>query len=104
MSKAVRSHLSFLNFLRTATNAQRKAVLQVASREEIDALSEIILNILKGIVNVSLQEKAALRKRRAVLQQIASPYASVKSRRESLIKITTVLPLALRSVILTKQK
>lgn len=103
MNRAVRSHLSFLNFLRTATNVQRKAILQTASREEIDAVSEIVVNILKGVINLSLREKTTLRKYRSALHQIANSSASLKSRKKFLVKINKVLPLALRGILLKQR-
>ena len=53
MSFKLDKHRSFLNLLLNGENSQKKALLKTASDEQIRMLSEIVLNILGGVIPVS---------------------------------------------------
>lgn len=61
MSKALRSHLQYLNFLNTATKQQRLGIIKASSIDQINILSEIVKNLLQGNVSISTIDQMALR-------------------------------------------
>lgn len=99
MSKAVRSHIKFLNFLQTSSKKQRRSVLLVASKNEVNVLSEIILNLLKGNLSLSQKEKIQLKKYRSSFHLISNHSTSLSIRRKYLLKLLNIIPILIRSVI-----
>lgn len=51
---------SFLELLQHAENTQKKALLKTASDEQVRILSEIVYNILGGVIEISAKSKQDL--------------------------------------------
>lgn len=84
--KRIRRHQAFLqNVLKQANRNKRNALLQQAKADEINALSELSLNLLRRHIPVTMGTVQRMRSHNA-LRAIASRRDSVKKCRKALLK------------------
>ena len=80
-------------------NERRKALLDLATKQEIDAISECLLNIVNGCVRIPPGKLAKLRKITRHLRDLTNKRCSFKRRKQILKQqggfLTTILPVAL---------
>ena len=78
---------------------RRKALLDVATKQEIDAISECLLNIVNGRVRISPSKIGKLKKIKRHLKDLTNKRCSFKKRKEILKQeggfLTSILPVAL---------
>ena len=75
---------SFLKLLHKAKPAYRKTLLQEASPEVIKLLSDCALNILKGSILLTQQEKRRLKPHKKKLRTLANKRTSIKTKKKIL--------------------
>ena len=93
----------YLSLLANAKDRKRrKALLEIATKNEIDSLSEIIWNLVNGKVRVSPSKLKQLRKVKKHLHHLTNKRLSYKKRKNILMKtpqqggfLTALLPVAL---------
>ena len=86
MSARMRHNTPLLQLLSGCHVKQRKAILDTLTEEQLRALCEIVVNILKGTVNLSPKQKQKLRKRKRILYQLASKSVPSKTKKELLVQ------------------
>ena len=87
MDSRVKRQAAFLkSVLREADDHKRKEQFRMANGDQINAVSELALNVMKGIVPVSNQAKARLRPYANTLRQLCRRRAGIKARRQLLMK------------------
>lgn len=74
--------------LREADANKRKQLLQLANADQINTVSELVLNVLKGHAPRSRYTIDRLRPHAQVLRQMSKPRSSIKRRREVMIHQT----------------
>lgn len=85
--KRIRRRRVFLqNVIKQANGHKRKALLQQAKADEINALSELSLNLLKRRLPVTDEALERLAKHKKVLRQVGNRRTSLKSRRQAFLK------------------
>ena len=83
----IRGQKTFLKAITAAAHRNaRKDLIKHANKDQINAISEIVLNLLKNNVPVSPVTMARLRPYKYVLRQIGNRSVSLKKRRQSLIQ------------------
>ena len=75
---------SYLKLLHRAKPAYRKTLLQEAKPEVIKILSDCALNILKGKLLLTQQEKRKLQPHKKKLRRLANKRTSVKAKKKIL--------------------
>lgn len=95
MVKCLERNSEFINNLFKSPFKSRKRLINKASRDNIDSLSEIALNILKGNVSLSPQHKKKLKKHKEKLRNLAQKNISFKKRKGLLVQRGGFLPLLL---------
>ena len=75
---------AYLKLLHKAKPAYRKVLLEKASPEVIKLLSKCALNIIKGQIMLTQQQKTALRPHKKKLQRLASKKVSMKNKKKIL--------------------
>ena len=73
-----------LEALQLTENKQRKKLINSASPEQINTISEIILNMLQGNINIKGTHKTKLNHHKRSLRALASKGLSVKKRKKIL--------------------
>ena len=85
--KRIRRNLPFLrNVLKTANRRRRNDLLRHANKDQINSVSELVLNTLKNNIPLSPVTMAKLRPYRRSLRTIGKRRSSLKKRRETLQK------------------
>ena len=86
MAGRVKAQSPFLReVLQEANAARRKQLFRMADREQINAMSELVLNTLKGNVPISKDTKRRLKPHANTLRHLGRPRVSVKARRNILV-------------------
>ena len=84
--KRVKRHLPFLkSILQEANRLKRQDLLKHANADQINALSEVVLNLLKNKIPITPPIMAKLRPHKSTLREVGRRKNSVKRRRELLI-------------------
>ena len=84
--KRVNRHLPFLkSILQEANRLKRQDLLKHANADQINALSEVVLNLLKNKIPITPPIMAKLRPHKSTLREVGRRKNSVKRRRELLI-------------------
>ena len=84
-----RVHHPFLRaVLRAADANKRKQILQLANADQINAVSELVLNVIKGVAPRSRYTIERLRPYKTILRQLTKPCSSIKRRRQLMMNQT----------------
>ena len=84
--KRLRRQLSFLrSVLKEANRFKRQELLQHANVDQVNAVSELVLNLLKNNIPVTSPIMAQLRPYKKVLRDLGRRQPSVKKRRQWLV-------------------
>lgn len=82
--RMVRQKPFLQSILREAKHARRKAKLEYANKDQINAVSELVLNTLKGRVPISQATHQRLAKHKSVLRKLARRTTSLKTKKQLL--------------------
>lgn len=82
--RMVRQKPFLQSILREAKHARRKAKLEYANKDQINAVSELVLNTLKGRVPISQATHQRLAKHKNVLRKLARRTTSLKAKKRLL--------------------
>jgi hypothetical protein len=74
-------------------------LIRIASPDNINAISELALNTLKGNVKLNLKQKSKLKKFKKSLRKLANKRFSVKSRKSLLLQEGGFLPILIAPVL-----
>ena len=80
----LQEHATFLRLLANSKSAMQRKLITTATKDQIDTLSEIALNFLKGIIPIQPHQFAKLKQSAKKLRHLASQGMSAK-RREMLL-------------------
>jgi hypothetical protein len=84
MSRRLRDNADFLRVLAKSNPKLRRAILKCCNPELIKAVCEVALNVLKGVVPVSEQQKKKLKRYKRVLRALTDKKVSITKKREFL--------------------
>ena len=76
------------SILQESNRFKRQALLQHANKDQINAVSEMVLNLLKNNIPVKPQTLRTLQRHKNVLREVGKRKNSVKRRRQHLLKQT----------------
>ena len=82
----MRNNAAFLRLLSSCHCKQRKALLETLTEEQLKTVCEVILNILKGTVDLSPKQKKTLRRKKRLLYQLASKSVPSKTKKQLLVQ------------------
>lgn len=92
MSHLLGRNIEFLEKLNNASPDEAKLFLEQATEDNILALTELALNILKGKLNISLDTYLQLKDHSDLLRKISKKSVSVKNKRKWLMRSLEILP------------
>lgn len=97
MSDRVRRNIDFLTVLTKCNKKQRKALLEHCDKELILTISEIAINVLKGVVQLTPAQTAKLRRFRKQLRALADRQVPLKHKKSHIVQsggslLLTLLP------------
>ena len=109
MSAIVRRALPLLKVLVDATPKLKKAIIKHAPTELVTAISEIVLNLIKGVIKLTAQQKKRLSRYKKEPLALAKKKVSLGKKRKILVQkggsaaVSILVPLAL-SLLSSKLK
>ena len=101
MSSVVKRALPLLKVLADSNPKLKKAIIQYASPDLVTAISEIALNMLKGIIKLTHQQKQRLSRYKKEFRSLAKKNLSIKKKRKLLVQkgggagLAALLPLVI---------
>lgn len=97
--KRIKENAVFLKAASTAHPQQGKALVQTAKQTQLDAICEILVNILRGTIRLkeTIFKKASRYKR--ILRQLATKCFNKKLRKELMVKYFGILQKLLASAL-----
>jgi hypothetical protein len=100
MSKLVKKHVAFFQLLlTTASKIQRRILLDTITKDDqLRALVEITVNLLRGVLPITPSSKTALGKHKTLLRTIGDKSVSLKKKRRLLCRRGHVIAILLKSV------
>ena len=106
MSSRVKRTLPLLKVLKDAKPKLRKAIIQYAPSDLLMSISEIILNMLKGVLKLTPKQKQHLSSYKKEFRTLARKDVSVNKKRKLLVQkgggaLATLLPFVL-PILLSK--
>jgi hypothetical protein len=82
----------------TPSTLQRKALLDTITQDQLKALTEIAVNILRGVLTITPFYYTKLKKDRKLIRIIGDTSVSLKRKRELLCRRGRVIVLLLKAV------
>ena len=101
MSAVVRRALPLLETLVDANPKLKKAIIQYGPADLVTAISEIALNLLKGVIELTPQQKKRLSRYKKEFRSLAKKNVSVGKKRKILVQkggsaaLAALIPLVL---------
>ena len=108
MSAVVKRALPLLQVLVGATPKLKKAIIKHAPADLVTAISEIVLNLIKGVIKLTADQKKRLSRYKKELLALAKKKVSLGKKRKILVQkgggvVSILVPLAL-SLLSSKLK
>ena len=108
MSAVVKRALPLLKVLVDATPKLKKAIIKHAPTDLVTAISEIVLNLIKGVIKLTAHQKKRLSRYKKELLALAKKKVSLGKERKILVQkgggvVSILVPLAL-SLLSSKLK
>ena len=95
MPQCVVRNQEFLKQLHSSKAVHRTKLIKKASKDNIDAISEVALNTLRGNIPLNPKQKRELKKHRSKIRSLVHSKSSVKKRKHILVQKGGFLPLLL---------
>lgn len=88
----MKSSTVFLRFLYQASKNQRVAIFPHLTKEQVNVLSEVALNIFKGVFPNKQKYLKTLKPYKSVLYQLGSKSLGVRKKKQLLIRYNNLIP------------
>lgn len=99
MSQLVKKHWSYFQLLMTTTSKiQRKQLLDTITNDQLRALVQIVVNLLRSVLPLSPGNKTKVKKHRTFIRKLGNTAISLKQKKLLLCRQGTVIVLLLKSV------
>lgn len=95
----MRSNSVFLKFLFQASTKQRAAILSNLTKAQINVLSEVALNIYKGVFPNKKKYIKSLKPYKSIVYQLGTKSVGVRKKKQLLIRHNKLIPNLLRPVM-----
>ena len=101
MSISVKRALPMLKVLAEAKPELKKAIIRHVPAETIQAISEIVLNMLKGVIKLTARQRQRLSRYKKVFRSLADKALSIPRKRKLLVQkgggagLAALIPIAL---------
>lgn len=99
MSQLLERNIIFLESLNKASPEDAKLIIEQASEDNILALTELAVNILRGKLEIGLESYVKLKVHSDLIRKLAKKSVSVKNKRKWLVRSIEVLPLIITPLV-----
>jgi hypothetical protein len=88
----------FIKFFLDIPKQQLVRFLKIITKEQLQAIIEIIYNVVQGVCYISEINKSVLSKHKNIIRKLVSKQTTLLQRKKLLVKIHTILPIFFTSV------
>lgn len=99
MSERIKRNAIFLQQLGSSSQTIRNETINNATQDNIDALTELMINLLNGNISISSETKTLLSKHKTLLRTLSKKTVSGDVKKKSLFKKTKLIPIILTPIL-----
>jgi len=99
MSRRIFENSAFLKVIYHAEPIQKKLMVEFITTDQIRALTEIVVNILRGRINIHNIHKERLRNYQRVMRSLASQRISVARKTRTWLAFHDLIPLLIQLIL-----
>ena len=89
----------FARFLLKISTQQTCFMLKTLTKEQLQCLLEIILNVAQGVIPLTNNNKTRLKRRKESIRAAIATRTTLKQRRNRLLQIKNILPVFLKAYL-----
>lgn len=89
----------FILFLIDAPRQQLMSILKILTKEQLQAIIEIIYNVVQGVSPISESNKSILNKNKNLIRRLVAKRSTLSQRKKIVLKLRNILPIFFRSYI-----
>lgn len=97
--KHIKKHLPFLHLLANTHHKQRQSMIDSSTREQLELLTEIIINLLQQVIPIRDEHQQQLRRHRKVIRQLSRKKVPLQTRKELLFQPKHLIPLIFKPIL-----
>ena len=88
MSELIKQHIDFIRFYTKASPLQQKSLLRYITVQQLQCLTEVTFNMLKGNIPLKADERKLLRRDSHHLRILGNPKKTFSQRKSQLKRLT----------------
>lgn len=88
--KAIEKNIHFLYLYTIASREKQRALIQSMSNLQLRAILEVVLNVLKGTVDIKIGDKTVLERHKTIIRQVVKRGLSQKKKKSLLQKYSRI--------------
>lgn len=89
----------FILFLIDAPRHQLMSILKILTKEQLQAIIEIIYNVVQGVSPISESNKSILNKNKNLIRRLVAKRSTLSQRKKIVLKLRNILPIFFRAYI-----
>ena len=97
--KHIKKHLQFLHLLANTHHKQRQAMIESSTREQLEVLTEIIINILNEVLPIRDKHRQQLRRHKRTIRRLSKKKIPLHTRRQLLLQPNNLTSLLLQPIL-----
>lgn len=93
MSKLIQRNYSFLRELSESPLAKRREIIEAATEDNINALTELSINLLEGNFSISDADKIKLSKHKTFIRNLSEKEIPFTQKKKKILNNCNILPM-----------
>ena len=99
MTTLAKAHLPFFELVATVAKKQCKSIMQSLSKEQVNAISEVLLNVRYGQIELTEEDKNTLKRKKSLICLLTTKKTALKVRRAKIAQHSTFISKVLNLLI-----
>lgn len=99
MSKLIERNYSFLRDLSESTISKRREIIESATEDNINALTELSINLLQGNLAISEEDKIKLSKHKTFIRNLSQKEIPISQKKKGILYNCNILPMIISPLL-----
>ena len=99
MTTLAKAHLPFFELVATVAKKQCKSIMQSLSKDQVNAICEVLLNVRWSQIELSEEDKKMFKRRKSLICLLTTKRTALKLRREKIAQYSTFISKVLKILI-----
>lgn len=99
MSKLIQRNYPFLRELLESSQEKRKAIIETSTEDNINALTELSINLLEGHLTLTNDEKLELSKHKTFIRSLSRKDIPITQKKKKLLSNCNILPMLISPLL-----